>query len=426
MRKKIVARYLALAAGFFSAAALGYGRGIDTVVEVPTTRDSALVEVPTTATPPPVDDSTPSNLTLGRESKNVVDEKAVVEQEKTPSWIWSADGGYDSEYIFRGTNLTPGSKGIGYFDASVTKLGVFQNNDSFTFGVTGIHQFGRASVQAWSIGEGGGGGTAQGAFAGSNVGNVKYFRFPETEQTRFNELDLYLSYRFSVGPIDVTIGDIGFLIDRDANTFEADVLPRGFFWLIPPTGTRTRILGPDPTVQDEEFDRAYIRLSTNKLAKYYITPQITYYQTLLSEGDGPSLPPFLLTYPPDVNGNVPVNPRPHNERNPEHYGGYLEGKILGRFPVTRWMDIDPYALVSVSFRDRTEPGGANPYAGHPLTGWNHAQAGVKVPIRIMHFQSSGVNVFIAPFTDYAYHIAHPPAGTDKDELTGGGEVQVTF
>src|ERR1700731_2069322 len=384
MRKKIVARNLALTAGFFAAAALGYGRGIDTVVEVPTTRDSALVEVPTAATPQPIDDST-SNLSLGRESKNVVDEKAVVEQEKTPSWIWSTDIGYDSEYIFRGTNLTPGSKGIGYFDASVTKLGVFQSNDSLTFGVTGIHQFGRATVDSWSLGESGGNTT--GSIAGAPVsggGTVTYLRLPQTVQTRFNEVDLFLSYRFSVGPIDVTIGDIGFIIDRDATTFETDVLPVGFRWLIPPTGNRIRVVGPDPTVEDEQFDRAYIRLSTTKLCKF-ITPQITYYQTLLSEGSQPTGKGLTQFYPPDVNGRIPQNPRPFDERNPEDYGGYLEGKIVGRFPVTHWMDIDPYGLVSVSFRDRTEPGGANPFAGHPLTGWNHAQAGVKIPIRVMHF-----------------------------------------
>src|SRR5262249_42715758 len=84
-------------------------------------------------------------------------------------------------------------------------------------------------------------------------------------------------------------------------------------------------------------------------------------------------PPVRSLFPPSPEVR-PQNPRPFNQRN-EALGGYLEGRINTRFPITRWVDFDPYGIISVSFGDRTEPGGVNPYGGHPLTGWNHVQAG---------------------------------------------------
>ena len=35
---------------------------------------------------------------------------------------------------------------------------------------------------------------------------------------------MFLSYKFALGPIDVTIGNIAFFIDRRATTYEKDVL----------------------------------------------------------------------------------------------------------------------------------------------------------------------------------------------------------
>src|SRR4029077_4446726 len=111
---------------------------------------------------------------------------------------------------------------------------------------------------------------------------------PTTVQTRFDELDVFLSYKFSLGPIDVTLGNIAFFISPRATTYEQDVLPPlfqgiSFFWGIPPTGTKVRTLSPNPTVEEEVFDRLYITLSTTKISKY-ITPSITYYQTIYSWG----------------------------------------------------------------------------------------------------------------------------------------------
>jgi hypothetical protein len=450
MFNKVVGRNLALAAGFFWTGAAGYGQGVD-ATETP---GPALVEIPTAQT------ATPSNsgedLTMAGEYKSA---KNVVEQEKPVFWTWYTDAGYESEYNFRGTNLTPNSDGAVFGDARVTKWG-------FTLGLFAIHQLGDAHVDSWSAGEGGG--SAAGAIAGatSNVGIVPYTRFPITTQTRFDELDAFLSYKFSLGFIDVTLGNIGFFIERRAQTFEKDVLPPNFIWNIPDTDTRFRFLGPNPTVQNEHFDRAYITLSTTKLSKY-VTPQITYYQTLLSAGaepeaenikkyplvfvDGPiGLTPFFHREPTGfVN---PTNPRPNDLRN-EALGGYLEGRLNGHFPITNWLDFDPFTLVSVSFRDRAEPGGThfetapplpsgspNPRAGsgvygaHPLTGWNHFQAGIELPIHLVHlggFSSErwappDAHLYFVPFGDYSYHISNPTPGTDRDEWWGGGKFELTF
>src|SRR5262249_16826936 len=148
-----------------------------------------------------------------------------------------------------------------------------------------------------------------------------------------------------------------------------------------------RTVRPNPTIEDEVFDRLYITLSTTRISKY-ITPSITYYQTIYSWGSEPThdgilfYPPVKNPFPPPPEVR-PSNPRPFNHRN-EALGGYLEGRINTRFPITRWADFDPYGIISVSFRDRTEPGGANPYGGHPLMGWNHVQVGAELPIHLVH------------------------------------------
>jgi len=426
-----------LVAAFFCAGRLAYAQGVDTIVEVPTAAPrSALIEI-ATARQNAVDNSD-DNLTMAGEYKAT---KNVLEQEKPVFWNWYTEFGYESEYNFRGTNLTPNADGAVFGDARVTKW-------NFTLGLYGIHQLGTAHVDSWSAGEGGGAASAASGQTSSNVGAVPIMRFPTTVQDRLDEIDVFLSYKLSLGPIDVTIGNIGFFIDRRAQTFEKDVLPPGFFWNIPDTDTRVRFVGPNPTVQNETFDRVYITLSTTKLSKY-VTPQITYYQTLYSGGQEPEAeniikyaPVFVDEFFPRHGPGLPPgffrpqNPRPNDERN-EALGGYLEGRLNGSFPITKSIDFNPYTIVSVSFRDRTEPGGTsietappgNPrngsgvYGGHPLTGWNHFQAGVELPIHLVHlggFSSErwappDAHLYFVPFGAYSYHISNPTPGTDRND-----------
>jgi hypothetical protein len=129
----------------------------------------------------------------------------------------------------------------------------------------------------------------------------------------------------------------------------------------------------------------------------------------------------------------PSNPRPNDERN-EALGGYLEGRVNGHFPITNWLDFNPYTILSVSFRDRAEPGGTGLYGAHPLTGWNHFQAGVELPIHLVHlggFSSErwappDAHVYLVPTGAYSYHISNPTPGTERNEWWGGAKVEVTF
>ena len=421
MLKNFVKNSFWIAIAFCCATQMSHAQGVDPTPQNPFPASSALLNIG-----PDAD----GHLTMGGEYKQA---KNVVEQEKPVFWTWFVDAGYMSEYNFRGTNLTPDAGGAGFFDAQVTKW-------NFTLGLFGVHQFGHASVDAWSMGESGGSGGTRGT--GADSGGIPYLRFPTTVQTRFDELDVFLSYKFSLGPIDVTLGNIAFFISRNATTSELDLAPPGFFWIVPFTARRTRVLGtakyppPDPTVEEETFDRLYIRLSTTKISKY-ITPQITYYQTVYSWGAEPTqggtmfYNPVPVPFPPFV--RRPSNPRPFNERN-EALGGYLEGRINGHVPLAKWVDFNPHAILSVSFRDRVEPGGSWPYGSHPYTGFNHVQAGAELPIHLVHlggFSSSqwappDADVFFVPFGDYAYHIGRPTAGTSRNEWWGGGKFEVTF
>lgn len=406
---KFTLRSSLLVAAFFCAGRLAYSQGFDTIVEIPTTaHKSAIVEVPTT-TEKAADSSSDINVTMGGEYKSTKD---VVEEHRAPFWTWLVDVGYETEYNFRGTNLMPESDGGIFVDAAVTKW-------NFTLGVFVIKQLGTARFPSFSAGEGGGGG----AGGTSSVGSYS----PETVQTKFSEIDVFLTYRREFGPVEMTVGNIGFFIDREAETF----LNTTLFGLF----------GPFPTVGDEQFDRVFIRLATNVIP--HIQPWITYYQTIYSEGEdhrfysAPSIPPG--------NGTVRYgNPFTNNfhERN-DRLGGYLEGRLRGSFPVGERIDINPYAVISYSFHDRSEPVGTAPPPGQPetrnfrdiirgrsLSGFNVAQVGLEVPIHLFtlvdNSGGSDARFNLIPFGAYSYHISRPTAGTDRNEVWGGAKLAVTF
>jgi len=428
MLNKNVARYLAFVVTSFCLVNLCRGQGVGPAVEIPTTRD-ALTDALWT-----VD----NNITVATEFKSA---KNVVEQEKPAFWNWYSEFGYESEYNFRGTNLTPNADGALFLDMEVSKWG-------FTLGFYDVYQLGTAHAPSFSIGEGGGGGT--GSLGHSEV--LGRF-FPETVQTFFNEIDVFLQYHHNFGPVELTVGDIWFLIDRDAQTFIR--FPDG----IPPF---RGVYGPFPTVQNEQFNRIYVRLATSVIP--HIQPQITYYQTLLSEGEdhffyrADHIPPndtFVFYGSPgrkfqeEFFGIPPQFTRPQNgnyhERNDE-LGGYLEGRIRGNFPVGEWFDINPFWVIAYSYHDRTEPvthldenirdpgDFKDTLRGRSLVGWSHTQVGLELPIHLLHFKGSSsadwapadVRVNLVPFGDYVYHISTPTASTDRNEWWGGAKFAVTF
>ena len=399
-----------LFAAFVGAPIAIYAQSVDTMVEVPTNaHKSAIIEIPNARQN--VADNSDDNVPMAGEYKST---KNVVEQEKETCWNWAVDFSYASEYNFRGTDLTPGTGAL-FMNAEVSKW-------NFTAGITEIRQVGTARADSWSMGEGGGGGGQSrggGAFAGL------FNMFPETTQRMFNEIDVFLNYHISLRWVDLAVGNVGFFIHREAVTkVESTFLGLPFLNF------------PAPTVGDEQFDRLFARLSTSKIP--YVVPSITYYQTIYNDGsDGHALlglhkKLFELT---GVKFPFFIGPL---HRNTE-LGGYFEGQLRGDFRVSDWLTINPYGKISYSLDDRVEPID-NPQTfhelirGHSLSDWNVVQAGLELPIHLLHFVGTSsvpcappdVNVYLVPFGWYSHHISEPTPGTDRDEEWGGVKLTVTF
>jgi hypothetical protein len=395
----------------------------------------AIVEIPTAQTSNA--SSSDQDITMAGEYKTT---RNAIEQEKPVFWDLAFDIGYMSEYNFRGTNLTPDSEGAGYIRADVSKWG-------FTLGLFEIHQFGTARTNSFSVGEGGGGGAGGfGRFSinplfpiiGPPLITASGTTSPETIQDRFNEIDVFFQYQFALGPVDLTVGDIGFFIDRRAVTFvtvkDVFLSGPGFGPIQLPGKFR---FGPEPTVEDEQFDRLYIKLSTSKIP--HIQPQVTYYQTILNTGQQPSSLNIPLSSVLTQVGLLEVPFSYHGGERNDELGGYLEGRLNGNFRITEWLSFNPYGVISASFHDRSEPvliprNEKDAIRGRSLSGFNVAQAGLELPIHLLHMRGSSsgpyappnLDLYFIPFGWYSYHISDPPPGTDRNEAWGGAKFTATF
>jgi hypothetical protein len=398
----------------------------------------AIVEIPTAQTSSA--SSSDQDVTMAGEYKTT---RNVIEQEKPVFWDWAFDIGYMSEYNFRGTNLTPDSEGAGYIRADVSKWG-------FTLGLAEFHQFGTARTNSFSVGEGGGSGAGGvGGFSTHTFPNPFFpigppfitasgTTSPQTIQDRFNEIDVFFQYQFALGPVDVTVGDIGFFIDRRAETFVAvkDVSLSGpGFGPIPLPGNFR--FGPEPTVGNEQFDRLYIKLSTSKIP--HIQPQVTYYQTILNTGQQPSTLNIPLSTVLENRGLLRIPFSYHGGERNDELGGYLEGRLNGNFRITEWLSFNPYGIISASFHDRSEPvlipmHKKDFIRGRSLSGFNVAQAVLELPIHLLHMRGSSsgpyappnLDLYFVPFGWYSYHISDPVPSTGRHEAWGGARFTATF
>ncbi len=403
--------------------------------------------------------------------------KEVMIEEEPQRLSGSVSAGYSSKYIFRGTNLTPSSDGIIYADVHVSyggfTLGAWFASQMGTAQVQGARaisegggggqaNFATATAVATpNTGAGGfgllGGGLARGSgvenailqpgvsgdeildFIASDFGVPTDFvaalfesadlhipqevtrakQAAEATQDRFNEIDLYLQYSFSAGPIDITIGNIFFYIDRDATTrvslteFFASEDARDFLTSISNTTLLDNARGflrqghPEDFlinrggrvsrdfegIEDEQFDRVFVSVSTSRIP--YIVPRLTYYQTIYNEGTEAATDLHVL-------------------RNDEK-GGYLEAKVNAEIPLIKdRLNLDPYLLTSYSFGDRTDKDGS------PLYGWNHIQAGAELVFQV-------TDTFrLVPQINWMGRIADPNPGTNEDEWWGGAKAEVIF
>ena len=100
MLKNFVKNSFWIAIAFFCAQT-SYAQGNGPSVENPFPASSALLNIA-----PDAD----GHLTLAGEYKQA---KNVIEPEKPVFWTWYFDAGYESQYNFRGTNLTPDADGAG-------------------------------------------------------------------------------------------------------------------------------------------------------------------------------------------------------------------------------------------------------------------------------------------------------------------------
>jgi hypothetical protein len=364
----------------------------------------------------------------------------TTEEVATKAWSVYTNVGYTSEYNFRGTNLTPDSDGAIFATANLSFSGEF---GSLTLGVYGIHQFGTAKADAFSISESGGGGAGvsvniqEASFEPTPGDNDAVFTgrvSPLTIQNEFDEVDFYITFLHQLGPLDITVGNIAFFINRSAETrvtTTGTLVDEGF----PSTVNNTTVI---PTVGDEQFDRLFVEVSAPRLIPAYhgfsVVPRIRYYQTILNEGDDPvegsrlSLAQVNIPFPGEGPHNIQITGA--KERN-ESLGGYLEGRVDAVFPVTDRIRVKPYGIVSYSFHDRSEPFDQTPrqpvshtFHGRTLVGFNHAQFGATIPIDL--WRTSHCMLTLEPFGAYSYHISDPTAGTDRNEGWGGVQLVLTF
>lgn len=408
-------------------------------------------------------------------------EQIPVEEPKKVSGSISA--GYSSRYIFRGTNLMPSSNGMIYADAHVnyggftagiwigTQLGSASVPGALAIGEGGGGGVGSLGSRSQAVGGVGGSGSgnpvgggilaidesaAQNRFFGENrpilgddlvnfIGSnygvshgqvesafdslgvhfpkqiTRFKQGSEAFQDNFTEVDFYLQYSFSLGPVNITVGNIYFFIDRDSSTrvdfreyfasqdarelvtllTALDSTFGGFLPGNPRNGNPEDILVNQGRkvsrtfegIEDEQYDRLFASISTSVIP--YISPRVTYYQTVYNEGQ--DAPQELGVF-----------------RN-EEKGGYLEFKVNGEIPIIRdRLNLDPYVLVSYSAGDRSEPDGS------PLYGWNHFQTGAELVIQVTN------NFRLIPQINYMHHISDPPLGTERNEWWGGAKAEFLF
>src|SRR5262245_56683984 len=106
-----------IAIAFFCVTHMSYAQDNGPTIQNPFGERGALINIGPDAN---------GHLTLAGEYKQP---KNVIEQEQPVFWTWYADVGFESEYNFRGTNLTTGANGDGFYNARVTtwtvRLGMY-------------------------------------------------------------------------------------------------------------------------------------------------------------------------------------------------------------------------------------------------------------------------------------------------------------
>lgn len=303
-----------------------------------------------------------------------------------PVWHFSLTEGVQSEYIYRGNNLTPGAGG--FLTNNLQTSAEVGKGQNLTFGAWGGVQLGSANYAGFPPTLTGN--AAHGQALSHLVGTNTYMKETvSTHQTAYRELDLFVNYRIELDPVLVgEVGDIAYFSTFESTTVQT--LPAGYHF----TSTGSRYLkssrsGPHA---DNTWDEVYLSLGANPKWYEYAVPKLTLFQSVYQTGLAPK-------------------------------GGYLEGRVDGYVPILKQNDLDflcvrPYFLLSVSYDSQTEATGN--YGRRYFTGWNNTELGFSVPLCLnKHFTITG-------FTSYSHKLTTPNQATDRNEVWGGAGVTVNF
>ncbi len=327
-----------------------------------------------------------TNVSSGKDSKKVIIEE---EDPENRAWHASLTAGYQSEYMFRGTNVTPGAFGLGFADLNI-KIPGFARNQRFFFEAWAGFQHG-SSEYPGDPGLKFGSRLPTSRFAGEHHRLTEVF----THQSAFQELDLRLAYSVDIGDYLVAeLGNYAYLVTTETRTKRLFKTDPGYIFV---ANGQDRIV--DNVVRDGEGeveDQLYLDLRLNrkvfKDSPVLVIPSVRYYQTIYSNRD-----------------DAP-------------YGGYLVIRIDGEFQLIRGegrptLSFNPYVLQSVSFEDRTKvSGGQTDF----YTGWHHLAVGAEIPLHL------NKNFSIGLFGEWDHMWQSTPPGTDHNEIYGGARVTIGF
>jgi hypothetical protein len=329
-----------------------------------------------------------------------------------PYWHFSLTEGWESQYMFRGEDLTPGAGGFFTSDLEASTPG-FGKGQTFTAGVLGGLQMGEADYA----------GVPPTIDATPEVGpdlsrllhRDKYFQEGIwTHQKSYRELDLTAKYKLDLGSILVgEVGDILYFSEYEARTDQYLMAPRGYHFVA--TGTKYTSNGYSRKADGEDRNDIYLSLSTNPSWCEHVIPKLTYHETF---DERKSYDAFF-----EERANSDYIVGRFQRINAPDYGGYLEGRVDGDMSLIKKngsdvLSLRPYVLLSVSFNDETEAT-AN-FGRKYFTGWNDTEIGVEAPLRVdSHISISGLLACAHRFTT-------PDESTVRNEVWGGAKVTMTF
>ena len=332
-----------------------------------------------------------------------------------PGVQFSITEGLESQYNFRGEDLTPGA-GLSTSDLAMSAPG-FGKSQSLTLEAWGGIQVGHADYAGvpWYIGGTQATGPALSHEVRSKRKDIYFKEGVWTDQSSFRELDLSARYKMDLGSMLVAeLGDIKYFSDYSATSALTLEGPPTFHYVA--TGTRHTTNDYASHIDSQNRNDIYFNMSTNPAWFEYLVPDLTYYETFNQQPRYYQTFVVKRAFPRRYVGKYMQVEAPR-------YGGYLEGRLDGYVPLIRRNAEDvfclrPYTLLSISFDDETEA--TSNYGRKYFTGWNNFELGVDAPWELNKYLT------ITGFLAYSRELSEPDQNTNRNEVWGGARVTVRF